>query len=514
MEDGLDADLYGTSRRLLEDGDYNAFDIDQIVSMLSLPGTPSLGDFLIDSGISPYAVDEVCLNRDNMGELPKFKSNPCKNASFWEKKYRSNYQPLVFIPDLDDRVSINHRHFLNVFVNKLGRAEDDAEKQKRDDLAELYIWRSICFTAYRKARRDIVRIFYKLLKKFKPLWILLESGRDTPLYQKLQKELDDRIREIIYSGILIEPGAAVNEEYKGETCLTIAAKVDDVRLFKMLLHAGAIPTESVRKVAYEYVSNNLIKRIIRRERRKKEIILKENIVYDPEIELDGQIRRAFRNAIKDGDEKEVIRILEKYREKKGIVNAQITEHGATPLIYAVFRLETEIVRVLLDQKGIDVNRKNYRDETALIIASRLESLEPKGVHIRDMDTLLRLQMISRQEEIVRMLLDRPTIDVNKFDLWGKAAIHYAVSDDNEGVSKMLINAPGAILDMRIPYDGDYTSLLEIANRNKNKTIIRQLFRRGASTKLGYIDDMWGYKDVSYDIAESNIKENAEWGSIF
>jgi hypothetical protein len=41
-----------------------------------------------------------------------------------------------------------------------------------------------------------------------------------------------------------------------------------------------------------------------------------------------------------------------------------------------------------------------------------------------------------------------------------------------------------------------------------------LFRRGASTKLGYIDDMWGYKDVSYDIAESNIKENAEWGSIF
>ena len=505
MEDGLDADLYGISRRLLEDGDYNAFDIDQIVYMLSLPGTPSLEDFLIDSGISPYAVDEVCLNIDNMGELPKFESNPCKNASFWKKKYRSNYQPLVFIPDIDDRVAINRRNFLIMLRDKFGRTEDEAH-----DLAELYVWRSICFTAYRKARRDIVRIFYKLLKKFRPLWLLLETDSDTTLYQNLEKELDKRIREIIYSGILIEPGAAVNKEYKNETCLTIAAKLSNEKLFKMLLRAGAIPNKLVRSVVREFASNNQIKRMLRKENRKKKKILKENPVYKPK-QVGSEYRRTFRKAIDDGDTDTVIENLKRFPEEYGYVNQPITGSDSTPLIYAVFRLKTEIVRVLLAQKGIDVNQQNYHYETALIVASSLEKLRPGGVPIRVMEAQLKTQMMSRQEKIVRMLLDTPFINVNIRDGSLSTAVYYAISDNNNRVAKMLINAPGADLDMFFP---PRLSLIHLANENGNKTIIRQLSRRGADTRLGYIDDIWLYRDESYDIAESNIKENAEWGSIF
>ena len=507
-------DLYSTAKKLLVDGEFNEFDLDTIFTLLYLiPDTPSFEDFLIDSGISPYAVDEVCIYMERKGMMSRFESNPCKNARFWEKKYRSNYQPLVFNTKLG--MQMDDDHDSEWLIERKQEYIRMMRSRISPDIAELYSWRSICFTAYRKARRDIVRIFYKLLKKFKPLRILLESDRDTPLYQKLQKELDDRIREIIYSGILIEPGAAVNKKYNGETCLTIAAKVDDVRLFKMLLNAGAIPTELVRNVADEYRSNNQIKRIIRREERKKQNILEENIVYEPKITLTKQERRDFRKAINDGYKEQVIGILKGYTEKDGIVNAKITGGGATPLIYAVTKLKTEIVRVLLDQKGIDVNRKNFRDETALIIASRLESLRPGGVYIRDMGYTLRMEMISRQEEIVRMLLDRPTIDVNKTDLYAKAAIRYAISDGNEGVSKMLINAPGAELDMRISYDRRYISLLEFANLNGNKTIFRQLLRRGASTK-GYAhfdDDLQLEDEDLYQIAESKIKEKTEWTYI-
>ena len=131
-------------------------------------------------------------------------------------------------------------------------------------------------------------------------------------------------------------------------------------------------------------------------------------------------------------------------------------NGKTALMYAVFYLNTEIVKVLL-QAGADVNRQDsVWEKTALMHAASLDKTE----------------IVT---EVIKLLLQAGA-DVNGQDSNGKTALMYAVFYLNAEVVKLLLNS-GANVNAR---DNQYRTALTIAYR--------------AHDKRGFLDNMLVKKD--------------------
>jgi ankyrin repeat protein len=118
---------------------------------------------------------------------------------------------------------------------------------------------------------------------------------------------------------------------------------------------------------------------------------------------------------------EVVKML---LEKDGVDMNKANSRGYTPLSLAARSGHTEIVKLLLEKDGVDVNKADSFGGTALSFAAR-------GGH----------------SEIVKLLLEKDGVDVNKANSQGSTPLSFAARWGHTEVVKMLIQH-GATVDTR------------------------------------------------------------------
>lgn len=124
------------------------------------------------------------------------------------------------------------------------------------------------------------------------------------------------------------------------------------------------------------------------------------------------------------------------------------------LEYAVKRGHVQVMKLLLDTLGIDVNAK----------------INP-GLFIED-KTLLHVAAENGCIEVVKALLATPGIDVNAKKRYGHTPLHEAAWNGHTEVVKILLDAPG--IDVNAKSDEGYTPLNPPDLRGRVPEIIREL----------------------------------------
>jgi len=134
------------------------------------------------------------------------------------------------------------------------------------------------------------------------------------------------------------------------------------------------------------------------------------IIKDPEIDT-GDALAIFRYPIDEAIEKiNIFRLLLPQPKSAG----RYDDIKSALLYEASSSGEEEVVRILLSDPNININYSDYGGETALISAVK----QDKG-------------------SVVRILLDQKGIDVDAIDIYGKSALDYAKRYGNQEIVKLF-----------------------------------------------------------------------------
>ena len=177
----------------------------------------------------------------------------------------------------------------------------------------------------------------------------------------------------------------------------------------------------------------------------------------------------LRTASKNGNSTQVNFIL-KYCEKADVNTAGPT-WGLTPLILAAIEGHVEVVRLLLKQEEININKASYSQRTALYFASKdghasiVELLlQKKDININRAysggETALYVACYMGQMEVVQLLLDKEDIDVNKANNYGITAFRIAYDHGFREVVQLLLENPKANVTKGLSTDEDIIHIIE------------------------------------------------------
>lgn len=123
------------------------------------------------------------------------------------------------------------------------------------------------------------------------------------------------------------------------------------------------------------------------------------------------------------------------------VNINATDAaGNTALIAATRAGKNDIVKYLLSQPGIDINKKFTNGRSALIVA-----------------------LANKQSEAALLLLDNPKVDVNIQDNDGNTALILAVKEGNPVITNKIIAKPNVNLNLK--NKAGQTAMAVAANEN-------------------------------------------------
>lgn len=175
-------------------------------------------------------------------------------------------------------------------------------------------------------------------------------------------------------------------------------------------------------------------------------------------------------AAKNGD----LKVMESLKGKVN-VNAQ-DKDGSTALILAISRFHENIVRFLLKQPGIDVNLNNnvqvltkcqYLDEfTVQIVFTRLQQNPDNWPPI-----VIAAQY--GQENIIKLLLKVPGIDVNTQTAASSTALISAIDRGYEHIVELLLRAPSMKINTQTLQG---VSALMVASRKGYVDIVKRLLQ--------------------------------------
>jgi ankyrin repeat protein len=191
-----------------------------------------------------------------------------------------------------------------------------------------------------------------------------------------------------------------------------------------------------------------------------------------------------------------------------LLNQRDPFNGNTALNFALVKGNLEVVKYLIDEKGVDVKKANYDGERVLhLAAGDLEVvkylIDEKKVDINQFDrlgqTALHWAARNRNLEVVKYLIDEKKVDVNQANYDGETALHYATGDLE--VMKYLIDEK--LVDVNQADNNGLTSLHYAVRRGhkdvvwlllaKDGTDVNQANKAG-STALHFAAER-GYKDV-------------------
>ena len=181
------------------------------------------------------------------------------------------------------------------------------------------------------------------------------------------------------------------------------------------------------------------------------------------------------------------------------INAFGFPEGSTPLAIASLSQEPDIVNLLLAKDGIKVNLQDDNGETPLFAAARARSvrvmesllarddLDP-NVHEFNLGRTALMEVCQREEglDLVKLLLDKEGIDLNKQDNSGYTALSLAVESDNFEAAKLLLARPDINPNLR---NDQGQTALSIAYRQNSPSMVNLLLgsddptpSRGARTR--------------------------------
>ena len=180
-----------------------------------------------------------------------------------------------------------------------------------------------------------------------------------------------------------------------------------------------------------------------------------------------------------------IDIVKLLLDKKGI-DVNYKNNGWTALMLASHKGNIDTVKLLLDRKDIDVNSKNKYGGTALISAS-LEGnidtvkllLDRKDIDVNSKSndgwTALIKAFIYGRIDVVKLLLDRKDIDVNSVDDEGLTVLMMACDGGNIDIVKLLLDRKD--IDVNSKNNDGWTALMIASQEGKNIDIVKLLLDR-------------------------------------
>lgn len=155
-------------------------------------------------------------------------------------------------------------------------------------------------------------------------------------------------------------------------------------------------------------------------------------------------KMAIHIACENGD-LQMIKLLEKH----GCEFEALDYEQMTPIYYAIKSENIEVIEYLLS-KGVNLEHREFQARTPFYCAcsictpSTIEYLYKKGCNINALTKLNRSPLSKAayygREEIVRLLLSFPEIDIELVDNNGRSALHNAVKGRTGGRAKRVVSS--------------------------------------------------------------------------
>ncbi|PCI37399.1 MAG: hypothetical protein COB50_03775, partial [Thiotrichales bacterium] len=206
------------------------------------------------------------------------------------------------------------------------------------------------------------------------------------------------------------------------------------------------------------------------------------------------------------------------------INELVKPLSLTPLMLAVIKGDTLLIRTLLQCYGVDVNKTND-GWTALMCAVRniyaaknkytkaVELLLEAGAKVnqitKDMYTPLIIASEHSHIGIVKLLLKAKGIDVNETNKSGGTALVYASHGGHFEVVKQLLEAKAEVNQA----DKDNCTALMYASKNGHVEVVKQLLEAKAevnlATKLGYTGLILASENGHLEVVKQLLEAKAE-----
>ena len=199
----------------------------------------------------------------------------------------------------------------------------------------------------------------------------------------------------------------------------------------------------------------------------------------------------------------------------------VSDSGDTPLMRAVKSGQNEILSLLLAHKGIDINRERDADgRTAISIAVAFKNTEGLRLMLADprlkdalnvgdihaITPLMSAVISSNKEEIVRLLLKHPCIDVNCRDEFGHTALNFAAYLGRTEEARLILTESGDKVDLNIRETITGKTALHCAVQKHNNVIVKLLLER-SDLDLA-CRDCKGYGVLAYAACYDNYEAEA------
>lgn len=177
---------------------------------------------------------------------------------------------------------------------------------------------------------------------------------------------------------------------------------------------------------------------------------------------EDSLRPALSYACEEGHVDAAIFLLDHGAE----VDFQSDHDGSTALSWACYKGHLDLVRLLL-QRGADPSVRDEEGATALVDA--VAGGDDKA-----------------HQDIVRILLSRPNVDVNATDELGRTALHSAFYFGRVQISILLLVELGAIHDVRDAHGQTPRQLAEdeMAKRKKSRMKCIRLYEVSGCSLIG------------------------------
>ncbi|KAI5808430.1 hypothetical protein BZA77DRAFT_329781 [Pyronema omphalodes] len=202
-------------------------------------------------------------------------------------------------------------------------------------------------------------------------------------------------------------------------------------------------------------------------------------------------------------------------------NANVNSYDAesfTALFWAAWGGHSDVVKLLLEQDGIEVDKVDDYDRTPLSLAAHAGHtsvvkllLEEGRIDVNTtnhcLDMPLSLAAGEGHTEVVRLLLEQDSVDVNNANAWGDAPLSLPALKGHSEVLKLFLQH-GATVDTRDNYGRTPLSLAAQYHRIESVNILLK-----ASANINATDERHGRTPLMWSFCDPHDNESKNYHNL-